>query len=150
MRPCGEASVRRRRAVSRSSPEAGANERVRPIVELLGSVVHVGSLGSGSAMKLAANLALGVAITAVGEALSLAQALGLDRSQVLNMLEGSPLGPMVRAKRATVVEAAAAPDRDLRVSAAARSWLDAAAKSGAADLDFSAAVATIGVEEPQP
>jgi 3-hydroxyisobutyrate dehydrogenase-like beta-hydroxyacid dehydrogenase len=122
-------------------------------------------------MKLVANLALGVAITAVGEALSLAKALGLDRSQVLSMLEGSPLGPMVRAKRANiesghyppafklrhagkdlrlVVEAAAAANRDVKISAAARSWLDAAAKSGAADLDFSAAVATIVGEEPQP
>jgi 3-hydroxyisobutyrate dehydrogenase-like beta-hydroxyacid dehydrogenase len=146
-------------------------ERVRPILESLGSVVRVGALGAGAAMKLVANLVLGVAITAVGEALSLAKARGLDRSQVLTMLEGSPLGPMVRAKRANiesghyppafklrhaakdlrlVVEAAAAANRDVKVSAAAQAWLDAAVKSGAADLDFSAAVATILAEEPQP
>jgi 3-hydroxyisobutyrate dehydrogenase len=87
------------------------------------------------------------------------------------MLEGSPLAPVVRAKRADiesghyppafklrhaakdlrlVVEAAAAAGRDVKVSAASRAWLDSAANSGAADLDFSAVVATIVGEEPQP
>ncbi len=51
---------------------------------------------------------------------------------------------------ALVVEAAAAANRDVKVSSASRAWLDAAVKSGAADLDFSAAVATITGEEPQP
>jgi 3-hydroxyisobutyrate dehydrogenase len=148
-----------------------AFERVRPILESLGSVTRVGPLGAGAAMKLVANLVLGVSITAVGEALSLGKARGLDRSQVLSMLEGSPLGPVVRAKRANiesghyppafklrhaakdlrlVVEAAAAANCDVKVSGASRAWLDAAVKSGAADLDFSAVVATIVGEEPQP
>jgi 3-hydroxyisobutyrate dehydrogenase-like beta-hydroxyacid dehydrogenase len=148
-----------------------AFERVRPILESLGSVTRVGALGAGAAMKLVANLVLGVSIIAVGEALSLGKARGLDRSQVLSMLEGSPLGPIVRAKRANiesghyppafklrhaakdlrlVVEAAAAANRDVKVSSASRAWLDAAVKSGAADLDFSAVVATIVGEEPQP
>src|SRR6202163_3294950 len=37
-------------------------ERVRPILESLGSVRHVGGQGSGAAMKLVANLVLGAAI----------------------------------------------------------------------------------------
>jgi 3-hydroxyisobutyrate dehydrogenase-like beta-hydroxyacid dehydrogenase len=41
--------------------------RVRPILESLGSVGHVGGPGAGAAMKLIANLALGVSIAAVGE-----------------------------------------------------------------------------------
>ena len=49
-----------------------------------------------------------------------------------------------------VVEAAAGADRDLKVSIAARAWLDAAVESGAADLDYSAVVATILGEKPQP
>jgi len=145
--------------------------RVRPILESLGSVEHVGGLGAGAAMKLVANLALGASITAVGEALALGEALGLARVPVLNMLEGSQLAPVVRAKRANiesghyppafklrhaakdlrlVVEAAASADRDVKVSAASRAWLASAARSGAADLDFSAVVATIVGEEPQP
>jgi 3-hydroxyisobutyrate dehydrogenase-like beta-hydroxyacid dehydrogenase len=145
-------------------------ERVRPILESLGSVVHVGGRGAGAAMKLVANLALGASIAAVGEALALGEALGLGPAPLLNMLEGSQLGPAVRAKRANiesghyppnfklrhaakdlrlVIEAAAAVDRDLKVSAAARAWLDAAVERGAADLDYSAVVATIVGEEPK-
>ena len=48
-----------------------------------------------------------------------------------------------------VMEAAAAANRDLKVSAAARAWLDAAVERGAADLDYSAVVATIVGEEPK-
>jgi 3-hydroxyisobutyrate dehydrogenase-like beta-hydroxyacid dehydrogenase len=145
-------------------------ERVRPILESLGSVGHVGGLGAGAAMKLVANLALGASIAALGEALSLGEALGLGRALLLNMLEGSQLGPVVRAKRANiesghyppsfklrhaakdlrlVIEAAAAVGRDLKVSAAARVWLDAGVERGAADLDYSAVVATIVGEEPK-
>ena len=146
-------------------------ERVRPILAALGSVVHVGGPGAGAALKLVANLALGTSIAAVGEALALGEGLGLGRTPLLNMLEGSQLSPVVRAKRANiesghyppnfklrhaakdlrlVIEAAAAVDRDLKVSAAARSWLDAAVAGGAADLDYSAVVATIVGEEPKP
>src|SRR5882672_11174857 len=144
--------------------------RVRPILESLGSVGHVGGPGAGAAMKLIANLALGVSIAAVGESLALGEALGLGRAPLLNMLEGSQLGPVVRAKRADiesghypptfklrhadkdlrlVMEAAAAANRDLKVSAAAKVWLDAGVERGAADLDYSAVVATIVGEEPK-
>jgi 3-hydroxyisobutyrate dehydrogenase-like beta-hydroxyacid dehydrogenase len=146
-------------------------ERVRPILASLGSVTRAGGPGAGAAMKLVANLALGASITAVGEALALGEALGLGRAPLLDMLEGSQLGPAVRAKRANiesghyppnfklrhaakdlrlVIEAATAAGRDLEVSAAARAWLDSAAAKGAADLDFSAVVATILGEKPQP
>src|SRR5438105_4631672 len=58
-----------------------------------------GGPGAGAALKLVANLALGTSIAAVGEALALGEALGLGRAPLLNMLEGSQLGPVVRAKR---------------------------------------------------
>src|SRR5712692_1619399 len=145
-------------------------ERARPILESLGSVGHVGGFGAGAAMKLVANLVLGASIAAVGEALALGERLGLGRTPLLNMLEGSQLSPLVRAKRSNiesghyppnfklrhaakdlrlVIEAASALDRDLKVSAAARAWLDAAVERGAADLDYSAVVATIVGEEPK-
>ena len=139
-------------------------ERVRPILESLGSVRLVGGPGSGAAMKLVANLALGAAIVALGEALSLGESLGLERDMLLDTLADSPIGPMVGAKRTNVesgqfaptfklrhaakdlrlvVEAAAARGRDLKQARANRTWLDEAAEHGAADLDFSAVVATI-------
>ena len=145
-------------------------ERARPILASLGSVGHVGGFGAGAAMKLVANLVLGASIAAVGEALALGEGLGLGRTPLLNMLEGSQLSPVVRAKRANiesghyppnfklrhaakdlrlVIEAASAVDRELKVSAAAKAWLDAAVERGAADLDYSAVVATIVGEEPK-
>jgi 3-hydroxyisobutyrate dehydrogenase-like beta-hydroxyacid dehydrogenase len=140
-------------------------ERVRPILESLGSVRHVGGQGSGAAMKLVANLTLGAAIVALGEALSLGESLALERNLLLDALADSPIGPIVAAKRANiesdqfapsfklqlaakdmklVMEAAAARGRDLKQARANRAWLDEAAEHGAADLDFSAVVLTIG------
>ncbi len=139
-------------------------ERVRPILESLGSVRHVGRQGSGAAMKLVANLALGAAIVALGEALSLGESLALERKSLLDALADSPIGPIVAAKRANiesdqfapsfklqlaakdmrlVMEAAAARGRDLKQARVNRAWLDEASERGAADLDFSAVVATI-------
>jgi 3-hydroxyisobutyrate dehydrogenase-like beta-hydroxyacid dehydrogenase len=139
-------------------------EQVRPILESLGAVRHVGGLGSGAAMKLVANLALGAAIVALGEALSLGESLDLERDMLLDALADSPIGPIVAAKRTNVesghfgptfklrhaakdlrlvLEAAGARGRDLKQAQANRAWLDQAAEHGAADLDFSAVVATI-------
>ncbi len=139
-------------------------ERVRPILLDLGTVRHVGGPGSGASMKLVANLVLGAAIVAFGEALSLGDALDLRRGIVLDVLASSPIGPIVQGKRANVesgdfaprfklrhaakdlrlvMDAADARGRDLRQARADRAWLDEAAEHGAADLDFSAVVAAI-------
>jgi 3-hydroxyisobutyrate dehydrogenase-like beta-hydroxyacid dehydrogenase len=120
-------------------------------------------------MKLVNNLALGAAIVALGEALSLGESLELNRTMLLDALAGSPIGPIVAAKRANiesrqfvpnfrlrhaakdlrlVMETAAARGRDLKQARANRAWMDEAAERGAADLDFSAVVATIGGDEP--
>jgi len=144
-------------------------ERVRPILEALGTVRHTGGPGSGAAMKLVANLALGAAIVTLGEALSLGESLELKRDTLLDVLSDSPIGPIVKAKRVNVesgqfapsfklrhaakdlrlvTEAAAARGRELKQARANRDWFDEAAERGAADFDFSAVVATIGGEEP--
>jgi 3-hydroxyisobutyrate dehydrogenase-like beta-hydroxyacid dehydrogenase len=48
------------------------------------------------------NWFFGAAIVAFGEALALATSLGLDRGPVLDDLAGSPIGPVVTAKRGLV------------------------------------------------
>jgi 3-hydroxyisobutyrate dehydrogenase-like beta-hydroxyacid dehydrogenase len=139
-------------------------QRVRPVLEALGDVRHVGAPGSGAAMKLVVNLTLGVSIVAFGEALALAESLGLERDAALDVLAASPIGSIVAAKRANVEahsyppsfklrhaakdmrltdEAAEAAGIDLIESHAARESLERAMERGAADLDFSAVVATI-------
>jgi 3-hydroxyisobutyrate dehydrogenase-like beta-hydroxyacid dehydrogenase len=139
-------------------------ERVHPILALLGTARHTGGPGSGAAMKLVANLVLGAAIVTLGEALALGDSLDLEPGLVLDALADSPIGPIVKAKRANVesgdftpsfklrhaakdlrlvTEAAAARSRELKQATANREWLDEAAGRGAADLDFSAVVSTI-------
>jgi 3-hydroxyisobutyrate dehydrogenase-like beta-hydroxyacid dehydrogenase len=141
-----------------------AFERVRAILQSLGTVHHVGGPGAGAAAKMVTNAALGAAIAAVGEALSLGEIFGLDRSIVLDVLADSPVGPTARAKRANiesdtyppsfklslalkdmrlVTEAAIGAGRDLKLANASRAWLEEAAEGGAGDLDFSSVVATI-------
>jgi 3-hydroxyisobutyrate dehydrogenase-like beta-hydroxyacid dehydrogenase len=139
-----------------------AFEQVEPILAPLGTPHHVGGPGAGAAMKVVVNLTLGVAMTAVGEALALGDALGLERSTLLDILTESPIGGTVRIKRPNIesgnypanfklrhalkdlrLVTSVGADRDLRLAAATRSWLEQAAADGAADLDFSAVVATI-------
>lgn len=134
------------------------------LLERFGQPVHMGPLGAGAAMKLVANSTLGTLMTGLGEALALADGLGLDESQVLDALAGSAIGATVKSKRALVErgeypanfalrlaakdlrlvdEAARAAGLDPRLGAAARSWLEAAEAAGLGDLDYSAVIAQI-------
>src|SRR2546421_708258 len=54
--------------------------RVQPILEVLGTVHHIGAPGSGAAMKLVANSTLGAAMMALGEGLALGESLGLAQA----------------------------------------------------------------------
>ena len=54
-------------------------ERCRPILEVLGKkIYHVGSVGSGDALKLVNNMLLGINMAAVAEAMTLGVKAGLD------------------------------------------------------------------------
>lgn len=145
----------------------GSDEAFRrwgPLLEAFGTPMHLGPLGAGASMKLVANSTLGALMSGLGEALSLAQGLGLEPSAVLDILAESPLGVTVKSKRELidsgtypprfklalaakdlrlVAEAAEAARRDLRVARAARSWLEDADRAGLGDLDYSAVTAHI-------
>ncbi|HZA27333.1 MAG TPA: NAD(P)-dependent oxidoreductase [Actinomycetota bacterium] len=147
-------------------------ERWRGVLEAFGTPMHVGPLGAGASMKLVANSTLGALMSGLGEALSLAQGLGLEPSVVLDVLAESAIGVTVKSKRELidsgtfpprfklslaakdlrlVTEAAEAAGRDLRVARAARSWLEEADRAGLGDLDYSAVTAHIrGVEARAP
>lgn len=139
-------------------------ERVRAVLEVFGDVHRVGGPGAGAAMKLVVNTTLAASMVAVGEALSLGRTFGLESSVILDVLADSPVGPTLRAKRANIeagsyppnfklslaakdmrlaVEAATRASAPLKTAESVRVWLDEAAEHGAADLDFSAVVATI-------
>jgi 3-hydroxyisobutyrate dehydrogenase-like beta-hydroxyacid dehydrogenase len=138
--------------------------RVEPILASLGTLHHVGGPGTGAATKVVVNSTLGATIAAFGEALALGDALGLERSLLMDVLYDTPIASTVKAKRANV-ESGRYPAsfklslalKDLRlvnetaehsglhveVAPASRDWLELAAEGGAGDLDYSAVIATI-------
>jgi 3-hydroxyisobutyrate dehydrogenase-like beta-hydroxyacid dehydrogenase len=144
--------------------DPAAFERVEPILASLGTLHHVGGPGTGAATKVVVNSTLGATIAAFGEALALGDALGLERSLLLDVLYDTPIASTVKAKRANV-ESGSYPAsfklslalKDLRlvnetaersglhveVAPASRDWLELAAEGGAGDLDYSAVIATI-------
>jgi 3-hydroxyisobutyrate dehydrogenase-like beta-hydroxyacid dehydrogenase len=138
--------------------------RVRPVLEALGRVDHVGPLGSGASAKLVANSTLFGTISVLAEALALAAGLGLSRETALEVLAASPLAeeakrrhdsieagdypvgrfplPLAHKDARLVVEAAKAAGVELRLAPAAERWLAEAAEQHP-ELDYSAVIATI-------
>ncbi len=75
-------------------------DRVRPVLEALGTVRHVDDVPTAAALKLVANSSLAGALLALRDSLRQADALGLPRAQVLDVLELGQLGGLVARKRA--------------------------------------------------
>jgi 3-hydroxyisobutyrate dehydrogenase/2-hydroxy-3-oxopropionate reductase len=139
-------------------------EECTPLLSVLGSLLHMGPLGAGAAAKLVANTTLFGALGVLGEALALADGLGLSRDVAFEVLAGTPLAAQAERRRASleaddypprfslslarkdadlVAEAAAATGVDLRLAAAARSWLREAEEAGLGEMDYSAVLARI-------
>lgn len=139
-------------------------ERCRAVLDALGAPRHLGPLGAGAAMKLVANSTLGALMCGLAEALALADALGLPQDAVLDILAESPIGTTVKSKRKLiesgvygpnfslalaakdlrlVTEAAEQAGVELRLSPAARSWLERAEAAGLGALDYSAVIADV-------
>ncbi len=139
-------------------------EQWTPLLSVLGSLLHVGPLGAGAAAKLVANTTLFGTLGVLGEALALADGLGLSRDAAFEILAATPLAAQAERRRPSleagefpprfslslarkdadlVGEAAAAAEVDLRLAAAARSWLKAAEEAGLGDSDYSAVLARI-------
>jgi 3-hydroxyisobutyrate dehydrogenase-like beta-hydroxyacid dehydrogenase len=141
-----------------------AVDRWRSLLETFGTVIPVGPLGAGAAMKLVANSTLGAQMSALGEALALGDALGLDEAAVLDVLADSPIGVTTRRKRESIEtgsypatfklslarkdldlvnHAASDASLQLRMARASSSWLAEAEAAGLEDLDYSAVIAHI-------
>jgi 3-hydroxyisobutyrate dehydrogenase/2-hydroxy-3-oxopropionate reductase len=139
-------------------------ERRRPLLSTFGTVVPVGPLGAGAAAKLVANSTLFGVLGVLGEALALADGLGLSRDAAFEVLAATPVAAQAQRRRAAVesgeyklrfalrlarkdadliAEAAAANGVDLRLALAARSWLGDAEHAGWGDRDYSAVLARI-------
>ena len=139
-------------------------EQAKPLLSILGSVLHVGPLGAGQAAKLVANATLFGTLAALGEAMALADGLGLSRSSAYELLAATPLAGQAERRRETIeqgdypprfpltlarkdaeliAEAASAAGIDLRLVEAARTWLADADAAGSGNRDYTAVLATI-------
>ena len=142
----------------------GLAERWTPLFAALGTPIHVGPLGAGAAAKLVANSTLFGALGLLGEALALADGLGLSREAAFSVLAGTPMGAQAERRReaitsgdypkrfslrlgvkdATLVtDAATTAGVDMRLAAAARTWLADAEAAGFGARDYSAVIAHI-------
>jgi 3-hydroxyisobutyrate dehydrogenase len=143
--------------------------RWAPVFEAMGTPRRLGPLGSGASMKLVVNSCLVALQATLGEALALADGLGLDLRAVLDVLVDSQIGVTARSKRSRiesgeylpnfklslarkdadlVVQEARRLGIDLPVAAAAEAWMRAAAEAGLGDLDYSAVIAHIRGRPP--
>jgi 3-hydroxyisobutyrate dehydrogenase len=139
-------------------------ERVSPILAAVGSVLHVGELGTGAAAKLMANAALVAALGTLGEAIALARGLGLSDETAYRVLAATPLAAQAERRRAAIetgeypprfplnlaekdarliADAAAGAGVELRLTAAAGTWLAEAQRAGLGDQDYTAMLKTI-------
>ncbi|MFF0013147.1 nuclear transport factor 2 family protein [Streptomyces sp. NPDC005374] len=81
-----------------------ALDRVRPVLQALGTVRHVDDVFTAAAFKLIANHSLAGAVLALRDSLRQADALHLPRAQVLDVLELGQLGGLVARKRSFLAD----------------------------------------------
>ncbi|MBD0348910.1 MAG: NAD(P)-dependent oxidoreductase [Thermoleophilia bacterium] len=139
-------------------------EQWTPLLGELGSAIRVGPLGAGAAAKLVANTTLFGTLGVLGEALGLADGLGLSRAAAWAVLAATPVGAQAERRREAIengefpprfrlslarkdadliLEAAETSRVDVRVTAAARTWLAEAEDAGWGGEDYAAVLAWI-------
>ncbi|GAA1864988.1 NAD(P)-dependent oxidoreductase [Asanoa iriomotensis] len=81
--------------------DAADLDRVRPILDHLGKVFHIGPTGTGATMKVAINTLLIAINQGLSEAYVLAQAAGIDPATAYDVFEAGATGaPFLKYKRA--------------------------------------------------
>ncbi|MGW5125539.1 nuclear transport factor 2 family protein [Streptomyces sp. NPDC004069] len=84
-----------------------ALDRAQPVLRALGTVRPVDDAATAAALKLVANSSLAGAVLALRDSLRQADALGLPRAEVLDVLELGGLGGLVARKRAFLADRSA-------------------------------------------
>jgi 3-hydroxyisobutyrate dehydrogenase/2-hydroxy-3-oxopropionate reductase len=110
--------------------DSEALDQVRPVLESIAStIIHLGPVGTGAAMKLVVNSIVHALNVAISEALVLAERSGIERAAAYDVIASSAVAaPFVHYKRSAFLEPETTP-----VAFA----LDLVAK----DLDLAAALA---------
>lgn len=140
-----------------------ALERARPLLEAMGTTItHLGPAGSGQVAKAANQMIVGAGLVALGEAVLLLEASGLDAGRALSALSGGLAGSRIMELKAPAILSrdfsptftAGLHAKDMRiaqdlagslgcvlpVSQTVTQTLNAAVANGLADLDHAAVV----------
>ncbi|MFG3018537.1 nuclear transport factor 2 family protein [Streptomyces sp. NPDC048254] len=104
-------------------------DRVRPVLEALGTVRRVDGAETAAALKLIANSSLAGAVLALRDSLQQADALGLPRTAALDVLQLGQLGGLVTRKRAFLTGEPAAATAEFTTGALAKDMALLAAAS---------------------
>jgi 3-hydroxyisobutyrate dehydrogenase-like beta-hydroxyacid dehydrogenase len=140
--------------------EEATFEHVRSLLSAMGEPRHVGPTGSAAAAKVLNNYAVIVLVSVLGEAMMLADALDIDETAALAVLEGTPLEATARHQwpRATgesppsfkmrlaakdlnlAIEAARTAGVDLAIADEARARIERAMSEGMGEDDQAAVV----------
>jgi 3-hydroxyisobutyrate dehydrogenase-like beta-hydroxyacid dehydrogenase len=112
-----------------AAADQDALDRVRPVLETLGIVRRFDDASTAAALKLIANNSLAGAVLALRDSLRQADALGLPRAQVLDVLELGQLGGLVARKRPFLVGESATATAEFTIGALAKDMALLAAAS---------------------
>lgn len=138
--------------------DSAAVARVEPLLKVMGrQTVLMGASGSGTTIKLINNMLSGAMNAALAEAVSVAEAAGLDGARVTDLLNEGPVGSrLTRTKLPKIFKRDFSPqfqlklmekdlryflalaqelDRPVPLASLARSQLQAARRAGCAELD---------------
>ena len=137
-------------------------EKWAPVLASLGPLLHVGPVGAGSAAKLVANSTLFGVLSVLGEALALAEKLGLSQEVRFEVLSTTPITAQAERRREAFetgeyprrfalelalkdanLISAAAEGIDLKVAEAVRKWFAEAVEDRAGQDDYSSILAQI-------
>ncbi|EFL36901.1 dehydrogenase [Streptomyces viridochromogenes DSM 40736] len=116
-------------------------DRVRPVLETLGTVRRVDDASTAAALKLIANNSLAGAVLALRDSLRQGDALGLPRAQVLDVLELAPLGTLVARKRPFLSDQPAACTAEFTIGALVK---DMALLAAASNIPLRSAAGLVG------
>lgn len=142
------------------SGEQAAFDQAKPLLDKIGSTIFfLGEIGLATKMKLVNNLVLGVFMAALGEAVTLGEAAGIDKARVLDILAaGAGNSGVLNAKRQKLLDEDFAPhfsaaliykdlhylqdlaralERPLFTGSAVKELYALALQRGVADQDFS-------------
>ncbi|MFE1249548.1 nuclear transport factor 2 family protein [Streptomyces sp. NPDC058741] len=112
-----------------AAADQNALDRVRPVLETLGTIRHTDDASTAAMLKLIANNGLAGAVLALRDSLRQADALALPRTQTLDILELGQLGGLVARKRHFLLDEPTAAAAEFTIGALAKDMALLAAAS---------------------